>query len=177
MLSGSANTREVMQLTGATARQLQWWDEHRLIRPARAGRKRLYSQADLAEILVVLELRRRHISLHRVRRVLRFLEKQLGARLADLVSDHSGQPLTDYHLLIDGKRLYLETEGHHIFELLRRSEQAVFLVSLTATVQRLRVAGNALIPAELCPAKKPARQGAASKVRKEREPPGRAASM
>ncbi|AXC12552.1 Putative transcriptional regulator [Acidisarcina polymorpha] len=140
MLTGSFSTIEVMHLTGATARQLQWWDEHRLIVPLRRGRKRLYSPSDLAEILVILELRRRHISLQQIRRVLRFLKKQFHARLADLVSDQAEHPLTDYHLLIDGNRLYLETDAQQIFDLLKNAEQAVFLISLSTAVKKLRVA-------------------------------------
>ena len=36
-------SREVVQLTGISARQLQWWDERGIVVPARQGRRRLYS--------------------------------------------------------------------------------------------------------------------------------------
>jgi DNA-binding transcriptional MerR regulator len=144
MLSGSFSTREVQQLTGASARQLQWWDEHRLVVPQRIGRKRIYSSSDLMDILVVLELRRRHISLQQVRRVLNFLRKKLHVRLADLVSDEAENSLPNYHLLIDGRSLYLETDTEQIFDLLKNTEQAVFLISLSDAVKKLWVAGNTL---------------------------------
>ncbi len=33
-------SREVMTLTGITARQLQWWDERGIVVPEHAGHKR-----------------------------------------------------------------------------------------------------------------------------------------
>jgi DNA-binding transcriptional MerR regulator len=144
MLSGSFSTSQILALTGVTARQLQWWDEHALVVPSRAGRKRLYSPSNLADILVILELRRRHISLQQVRRVLRFLKKELHVRPGDLVSDGAEHPLPDYHLLIDGDRLYLETDSRQIFDVLKSTEQAVFLISLSATASKLQLAGLAL---------------------------------
>jgi DNA-binding transcriptional MerR regulator len=139
MRSGSFSTHEVLQLTGATARQLQWWDEHRLIVPERDGRKRAYSPGDLADIVVVLELRRRRVPLQRVRRALVFLREKLNARFADLVGEES-----DHQLLIDGDRLYLETEAQQIFDLLKNSEQAVLVISLAETVGKIRVADATL---------------------------------
>lgn len=166
MPGGGFNSHDVMQLTGVSARQLQWWDEHRLIVPAREGRKRVYSASDLMDILVVLELRRRHISLQQVRRVLDFLRKQLHVRPADLVSAGPDRPLPDYHLLIDGKNLYLETDTRQIFDLLKSTEQAVFLISLKDTVKKLLAAGNTLTQTEVFPARKPVTQ--ATRVGKER---------
>ena len=60
-------SREVMALTGITLRQLQWWDERRIVVPAREGHRRLYSNEDLAEVAVICELRGRGFSLQRVR--------------------------------------------------------------------------------------------------------------
>src|SRR6266550_4266758 len=55
-------SRDVIALTGITARQLQWWDERRIVVPARQGHRRLYSMEDLAEVAVICEQRRRGIS-------------------------------------------------------------------------------------------------------------------
>jgi DNA-binding transcriptional MerR regulator len=162
MLCEGFSTSQVLGLTGATARQLQWWDEHALVVPSRAGRKRLYSASDLADILVILELRRRHISLQQVRRVLRFLKQELHVRPADIVLDGTENSLPDYHLLIDGNRLYLETDSRQIFDLLKNTEQAVFLINLTAAARKLQVAGFALSAKEMPAAKKPSRQDTSS---------------
>ena len=57
MLRDGFSTREVLELTGTTARQLQWWDEKRIIVPARDGRRRIYSADDVIQIHVIEELR------------------------------------------------------------------------------------------------------------------------
>ena len=68
---------------GASPRQLQWWwDERRIVVPAREGHRRLYSMEDLAEVAVICELRRRGFSLQRVRKVMRFLQRESGKRPA-----------------------------------------------------------------------------------------------
>src|ERR1700675_4004499 len=102
-------SREVVDLTGITLRQLQWWDERRIVVPARQGHPRLYSTEDLAEVAVICELRRRGFSLQRVRKVMRFLQREFSKRLAETVTGSS-----DYHLLTDGRTLYLETSGQPI---------------------------------------------------------------
>ena len=64
-------SREVVALTGISARQLQWWDERGIVVPAREGHRRLYSFEDLTEVAVICELRRRGFSLQGMRRVIR----------------------------------------------------------------------------------------------------------
>src|SRR5205809_4536831 len=96
-------SRDVIALTGITARQLQWWDERRIVVPARQGHRRLYSMEDLAEVAVICELRCRGFSLQRVRKVMRFLQREFSKRLAETVSGAS-----EYHLLTDGQAFYLE---------------------------------------------------------------------
>jgi len=135
MLKDGFSTREVQRLTGTTARQLQWWDEKRIIVPIRDGRNRLYSAEDLVEIHVIEELRRRHISLAVVRRVLRFLRRETGVRLSRLASGKS-----DYHLLLDGRNLYLETNSKQIVSLIRNTTQPVFVICLSEAARRVEVA-------------------------------------
>jgi len=134
MLKDSFSTREVLDLTGVTARQLQWWDERRIVVPTRAGRNRVYSATDITDILVIEQLRQRSISLAQVRRVLRLLRSELHMRLADLVSGDR-----EYHLLIAGKRMFLETDSKQIIELLRNTMQPMLLISLTDAVRPLRI--------------------------------------
>lgn len=134
------STREVQRLTGTTARQLQWWDEKRIIVPTRNGRNRLYSAEDLVEIHVIEELRRRHISLTAVRRVLRFLRRETGVRLSRLASGAS-----EYHLLLDGRNLYLETDSKQIVNLIRNTTQPVFVICLSEAARRVEVALPSLV--------------------------------
>jgi DNA-binding transcriptional MerR regulator len=124
---------QIVQLTGITARQLQWWDEQGIVVPAREGHRRLYSLDDLAEIAVIADLRRRGFPLQKVRKVARFLERQLGSRLAETVSGGS-----EYHLLTDGSRLYLETSAKQIVDILKNARQPILSVCLSDTVRAIR---------------------------------------
>src|SRR5215469_8290869 len=124
---------EVVAITGITPRQLQWWDERRIVVPAREGRRRLYSLEDLSEIAVICELRERGFSLQRMRKVVRFLQQEFGKRLAETVSTGS-----DYHLLTDGTQLYLETSPQQIVDILKNARQPMLAICLSDTVGRVR---------------------------------------
>src|SRR5882724_6383978 len=126
-------SREVIALTGITARQLQWWDERRIVVPARQGHRRLYSMEDLTEIAVICELRQRGFSLQRVRKVIRFLQTEFDKRLAETVRSGS-----DYHLLTDGRNLYLETSARQIVDILKNSRQPMLAVCISDTVRQVR---------------------------------------
>ncbi len=129
----SFTSREVIQLTGITPRQLQWWDERGIVVPQRHGHRRIYSLEDLTEVAVICELRRRGFALQSVRKVMRFLLKEFGKRLAQTVGG-----ACDYHLLTDGKSLYLETSPQQIVDILKNSAQPMFTICLSDTVRRVR---------------------------------------
>jgi len=126
-------SRDVIQLTGITPRQLQWWDERSIVVPVREGHRRLYSMEDLAEVAVICELRRRGFSLQRVRKVIRFLQKEFSKRLAETVSGSS-----EYHLLTDGRTLYLETSAQQILDILKNARQPMLAICLSDTVRQVR---------------------------------------
>ena len=123
----------MIELTGITPRQLQWWDERGIVVPARQGHKRLYSMEDLAEVAVICELRRRGFSLQRVRKVIRFLQREFSKRLAETVTAGS-----EYHLLTDGRTLYLETSARQILDILKNSRQPMLAICLSDTVRQVR---------------------------------------
>ena len=124
---------DVIELTGITARQLQWWDERKIVVPQRRGRNRVYSVDDLADVAVICELRNKGFSLQRVRQVMRYLQRELGKRLVETVTSGS-----EYHLLTDGKRIYLENSERQIVDLLKNSRQPLLSVCLTDAVQEVR---------------------------------------
>ena len=132
-MQGPFTTREVIQFTGITPRQLQWWDERGIVVPARQGHRRLYSMEDLAEVAVICELRKRGFSLQRVRKVMRFLQREFSKRLAETVSGAS-----DYHLLTDGKTLYLETSARQIVDILKNARQPMLSICLSDAVRQVR---------------------------------------
>ena len=126
-------SREVVELTGITPRQLQWWDERGIVVPSRDGRRRLYSLEDLSEIAVICELRERGFSLQRMRKVVRFLQNEFRKRVAETVGGSS-----EYHLLTDGTHLYLETSSQQILDILKNARQPMLTVCLSDTVRRVR---------------------------------------
>jgi len=132
-LQNSFTSFEVVQLTGISLRQLQWWDEQSIVVPSRNGHRRLYSLDDLAEVALVCELRRRGFSLQKVRRVIRFLKKELGRRLVETVS-----AAAEYHLLTDGRHIYLEDSARAVVDLLKNARQPMLTVCLSDTIQRVR---------------------------------------
>jgi DNA-binding transcriptional MerR regulator len=127
------SSREVVALTGITPRQLQWWDERGIVVPARSGHKRIYSLEDLSEVAVICELRGRGFSLQRMRKVIQFLQREFSRRLAETVGGSS-----DYHLLTDGKQLFLETSPQQIVNILENSRQPMFAICLSETVRRVQ---------------------------------------
>lgn len=126
-------SQEVIALTGITARQLQWWDERGVVKPAREGHRRLYSLQNLTEVAVICELRRKGISLQGVRKVMRFLQREFGKGLAEIVDRSS-----DLHLLTDGRRLYLETSARQIVDILKNSSQPILGICLSDAVRQVR---------------------------------------
>ena len=132
-MQASFTSQDVVRLTGITARQLQWWDERGLVVPARHGHKRVYSFEDLTEVAVICELRRKGFSLQRMRKVVRFLQKEFSKRLAETVSSTS-----NFHLLTDGRSLYLETSPQQIVDILKNSRQPMFAICLSDTVREVK---------------------------------------
>src|ERR1019366_9381946 len=96
----SFTTRDVVKLTGISPRQLQWWDERGIVVPAPPGHPRGYSLGDIVQGAVICELRERGFSLQKIRRVIRFLQRELGKRLVETV-----RAASEYHLLTDGRHI------------------------------------------------------------------------
>ena len=88
---------------------------------------------DLAEVAVICELRKRGFSLQRMRKVVRFLQKEFGKRLAETVSGGS-----EYHLLTDGRTIYLESSTREIIDILKNSRQPLFGICLSDTVRQIK---------------------------------------
>src|SRR6516164_7037365 len=132
ILPATFTSRDVVQLTGISLRQLQWWDERGIVVPARDGHRRVYSLDDLAEVAVICELRDRGFSLQKIRRVIRFLQRELGKRLVDTV-----RAASEYHLLTDGRHIFLEDSARGVVDLLKNARQPMLSICLSDTVQRI----------------------------------------
>jgi DNA-binding transcriptional MerR regulator len=126
------SSSEVARVANVSLRQLQWWDERRVVSPEHQGHKRTYSPEQVIEITVIAELRRKGFSLQKIRRVLRYLQREMGKRLAEVVGNAS-----DLHLLTDGKTIYLEERHERILDVLKNARQPMFLVCVSDQVRRL----------------------------------------
>jgi DNA-binding transcriptional MerR regulator len=123
---------DVAKIAQVSLRQLQWWDERKVVSPRHEGHKRVYLPEEVIEITVIAELRRKGFSLQKIRRVLRFLQREMGRKLADVFSSES-----HLHLLTDGKSIYLEDQQERIIDLLKNARQPMFLVCVSDQVKRL----------------------------------------
>jgi DNA-binding transcriptional MerR regulator len=137
---------DVSRISGVSLRQLQWWDERNVVSPRQDGHRRVYAPDEVVEVSVIAALRKKGFSLQKIRRVLRYLQKEMGKRLADAVGSES-----EIHLLTDGKNIYLEESAERVVDLMKNARQPMFLVCVTDQLRRFQLA-----------AKKPMRSEAAA---------------
>src|SRR5450759_840058 len=114
---------EVSDIATVSLRQLQWWDERKVVSPRHEGHKRVYTPEEVVEITVIAELRRKGFSLQKIRRVLRFLQREMDRRLSEVLQTNS-----DLHLVTDGKSIYLEDHQDKNIDILKRARQPMYLV-------------------------------------------------
>jgi DNA-binding transcriptional MerR regulator len=148
------SSSEVSDIAGVSLRQLQWWDERKVVSPRHEGHRRVYYSAEVVEITVIAELRRKGFSLQKIRRVLRFLQKEMGRRLAELLDAGS-----DLHLVTDGKAIYLEDRNERIIDILKNAQQPMFLVCVSDQARRLGEMGRKPSRMEAPPTARRARVG------------------
>ena len=144
---------DVARIASVSLRQLQWWDERKVVSPRHEGHKRVYAAEEVIEVTVIAELRRKGFSLQKIRRVLRFLQREMGKRLSEVLSGEH-----DLHLVTDGKSIYLEDDSDKIVDILKNARQPMFLVCVSDQVRRLNGA----------PVRKPAKQETGAAVRRAR---------
>ena len=139
-LKKSYSSREVAVRTGLSARQLQWWDSHRVLSSAIAPRRtdaggfteRRYSPIDLYELLVLGDLRRRGVSVHKIRSLLKALRDHFGVRLFDAIG--GGGAVT---LLTDGRQIYARTATGEFFNVLRAPGQPLLVIGEESRLKTL----------------------------------------
>ena len=150
--NGIYASSDVARISGVSLRQLQWWDEQHVVSPRHDGHKRVYLPNEVIEVTVIAELRRKGFSLQKIRRVLRYLQREMGKRLSDALGNAA-----EVHLLTDGKSIYLEESRDRIIDLLKNAKQPMFLVCVSDQARRLEA-----------PVRKPARSETSGAARKSR---------
>ena len=133
-LERTCSSSDVARIAGVSLRQLQWWDEQKVVSPRHDGHRRVYAPAEVVEISVIAELRRKGFSLQKIRRVLRFLQRDMGKRLVEVMNG-SGE----MHLLTDGKTILLEDSDAKVVDLLKNARQPMFLVCVSDQVRRIQL--------------------------------------
>ena len=64
--------------------------------------------------------------------MVRFLQKELGKRLVETV-----RAASEYHLLTDGRHIFLEDTARGVVDLLKNARQPMLSVCLSDTIQRV----------------------------------------
>ncbi|MFB3778843.1 MAG: MerR family transcriptional regulator [Bryobacteraceae bacterium] len=137
---------EVARIARVSLRQLQWWDEKHVVSPRHRGHRRMYTAEEVLEVTVIAELRRKGFSLQKLRRVLRYLQKDMGRRLSDVLAGES-----DLHLLTDGRSIFLEDRQERVIDILKNARQPMFLVCVSDHARRLGPAGRKPVRQESLP--------------------------
>ena len=141
-LKKNYSSREVAAITGLSARQLQWWDARKLLKPSIAPHRteaggfteRRYSPVDLFELAVLADLRRSGLSLAKMRQLIDTLRRRFGIRLFDAIG--GGGAIT---LLTDGNEIYARTDGGQFFNLLRAPTQPLLVVGNENSLKELKL--------------------------------------
>ena len=139
-LKNTYSAREVAAMTGLSARQLQWWDARRLFQPAVAPRRtaaggfteRRYTPVDVLELVVLADLRRRGLTVGRIRQLLDTLRTHFGIRLFDAVGGAGA-----ITLLTDGREIYARTARGDFYNLLRAPAQPLLVVGSEPDLEEL----------------------------------------
>jgi len=80
----SYSSLQVADLAKVSLRQLQWWDEQRVVSPRKSpghggsGAIRRYSEDDVSRVLRVAQLRKTGISLQQIRKILKQFKWKQG---------------------------------------------------------------------------------------------------
>lgn len=127
-------TADVARLTGATLRQLQWWDEQQLTAAHIDGHRRYYVAEDVLLIAVIVELRRKGITSQKALRLFRSLRTELLRQIA--WADRVGEEL---HLLTDGRELQFVHGSQGVLDYFKRSKNPVVVVGVTNHWERINL--------------------------------------
>ena len=130
-LKRTYGSREVVGLTGLTARQLQAWDASGLVAPAipthrtAAGgyTERRYTPIDLFELLVLADLRRRGFTVPQLHMLLRVLKERFDTSLFEATGGGGS-----VQLLTDGREIYARSSRGEFFNLLKSPSQPLLVV-------------------------------------------------
>ena len=132
---------DVARLAGITLRQLQWWDEQKVITPRKKGHRRLYTLEQVLEIVILAALRRKGLSLQRIRRVQRLLRRELAKQGSNVWSAKSR-----LYLITDGNSIFINDQVENILNWIEDATKPVHLISLSDHVGRVTALNEVQTP-------------------------------
>lgn len=114
------SSNEVAAAARITLRQLQWWDERKLVVPEREGHSRMYTQGELMQMVLLAALRRRGLSLQSIRTYLRKLQR-----------DMARQPDEQYFVIANHKSAEVCGDSSSVIDLMKKSNTSWVVVSMS----------------------------------------------
>lgn len=121
-------TNEIARAFDVSLRQLQWWDERRVIMPdSKDGHYRKYTFEEAILIGVLADLRKRGASLQELRRILRALDRAVR---------RSNFRFEEY-AVVTGPRVIFEDEPRVVCRILAREQKVTRLVDLNQIARRM----------------------------------------
>lgn len=125
------STNQVSELADVSMRQMQWWDERCVISPRHEGHRRIYTEDDAVDIMLIAEFRRKGVSLQRVRRIMDKIRKM------DLAEDSI--------ILVSGIRVSNFHDSSEALAAAVKSPCSVFIVQMEPIHQAIGALNSALL--------------------------------
>jgi DNA-binding transcriptional MerR regulator len=122
---------DVSRVAGVSLRQLQWWDERKLVSPPIEDHRRVYTSDQVLEILIVAALRGKRLSLLKIRKVLRFLRRESVQQRKNLTAKSKS------YLITDGKSVFVDDQPERILNRIADAARPIYLICLTDLMKRL----------------------------------------
>ncbi len=123
---------DVTSITGVSLRQLQWWDEQGVVTPLQKGHRRLYNTDEVLQVSLIMGLRRKGMSLQKIRRVLGKIGDDNGGMFLEMHS--SGR---DVFLLTDGETVHVENSAQRIVDLLKDATLPIITLCVSDLIRLL----------------------------------------
>jgi len=130
-------SEEIARMARVTPRQIQWWDEKRIVRPLLIGHRRVYTAQDAIEVMMVAKLRDKGVSLQRIRRVLYGLKRVSKGEVSEIMSGRS-----DLYLVIDDqcRKFNFTTNKDRALEMVIESAGPALVIHFQELVRQMNAA-------------------------------------
>jgi len=125
---GRLRSRQMVALSGASTRQIQWWHEHKIVIAHHEGHANYYDRIDALKILVIASLRRKHVCL----KIIRAAVRQISAEFLE--------PQQDTFLVLSGGRPLFVQGASTVLRAAQSSKDGIQLLSISELVEKVNAA-------------------------------------